>query len=59
MTRQGREIQRFGVGLWDPFICLEKGKMDMIISFIYYLFVRVSGTKEGTEGRREDCGRRF
>lgn len=54
MTSWGHEIPRFGVGLLGTFICLEKGRMNMIISFIYYLLVRVSGTTEGTEGPRED-----
>lgn len=41
--------------LLDTFICLEKGEMNMISMFtIYYLLVRVSGTKEDTEGPSED-----
>lgn len=35
-------------------ICLEEGEMTMII-FIYYLLVRVTGSRKDTEGRSEDA----
>lgn len=43
-----------GVGLLDTFICLGNRDTNMITPFIYYLLVRVSGTKEATEGPSED-----
>lgn len=42
------------MGLLDTFLCLEKGEMNMITPFIYYLLVRVAGTKKDTEGPSED-----